>query len=158
MGIEIRKIQKEDKQAFVELSLALTKFNRRQHDKHYADFHNVLQIRKKRVEQRFEKLDAGSSIVVYMAFMDRQPAGYIRAFTYDNQLHCGCLDELYLTEEARGKNIGKKLINAMEQWMKDKGVVRLIVSVYSWNDQARKFYEEEGFCEYAVSFEKAIKQ
>ena len=91
-----------------------------------------------------------------MAFIDNKPAGYIRAFTYDKKHRRGCLDELYLTEEARGQGIGKKLLVAVTQWMAEQKVIRMIVSVYLWNASARKFYEEEGFLEYSSSYEKAI--
>ena len=77
-------------------------------------------------------------------------------FTYDKKLRRGCLDELYLTEEARGKGIGKKLLDAVAQWMAEQRVIRMIVSVYLWNTPTRKFYEEEGFLEYSSSYEKAI--
>ena len=91
-----------------------------------------------------------------MAFIDSKPAGYIRAFTYDKKLKYGCLDELYLTEEARGQGIGRKLLDAVTQWMTKQKIVRMIVSVYLWNTPAKKFYEEEGFLEYASSYEKVI--
>ena len=154
--IKIRKTKKEDKEAFVQLSLALTKFNKKQHDKHYKNFQEVLETRKQRVEERFDKLDKSSHLAVFMALIDNKPAGYIRAFTYDNKLRCGCLDELYLTPEARGQGIGKKLIDTATDWMTEKKVVRVTVSVYSWNASAKKFYEEEGFTEYATSYEKTI--
>ena len=156
MSIEIRKINENDKEAFVELSLALTKLNQRQHDKHYGDFEEFLEIRKRRVEERFDKINENPSKIIFMAFMDNKPAGYIRAFTYDQKLRRGCLDELYLTEEARGNGIGKKLLDVVTQWMKEQKVIRMIASVYLWNAPARAFYEEAGFQEYSSSFEKII--
>jgi len=156
MSIEIRKIEKKDRKAFVELSLALTKFNKKQHDKHYKNFQEILEVRKQRVEERFDKIDKSSHLAIFMAFINNKPIGYIRAFTYDNKLHCGCLDELYLTSEARGQGVGKKLLDAVTHWMTEKKVVRMTTSVYSWNASAKEFYEEKGFLEYAVSYEKTL--
>lgn len=156
MDVVIRKIQKGDRSDFIRLSMELTQYNKRQHDKFYSDFDQVLQVRKQRVEERFNKLEASTNLVIFMAFAGDEPLGYIRAFTYDQKLHCGCLDEIYIVDEARGRGIGKKLIAAVEEWMAQKGVVRMIVSVYAWNTQTRNFYKEAGFDEYAVSYQKPI--
>ena len=156
MDIEIRKINQQDKEAFIELSLALTKFNKRQHSKYYSNSQEFLEVRKQRVEERFDKINQSPSKIIFIAFIDNKPAGYIRAFTYDKKLRCGCLDELYLIEEARGQGIGKKLLGAVTQWMAEQKVIRMIVSVYLWNTPARKLYEEEGFLEYSSLYEKAI--
>lgn len=156
MSIEIRKIGPNDKEAFVELSLTLTKFNRRQHDKHYENFEKFLRVRKRRVEQRFDKIGQSPHTLVLMAFKDTKPVGYLRAFTYDQELRRGCLDELFLTEDARGQGISKKLLEAATQWMEEQNVIRMITSVYSWNTPARAFYEEAGFLEHSSSYEKVI--
>ena len=156
MSLEIRKINQNDRETFVELSLALTKFNRRQHDKHYADFEEFLRVRKRRVEERFDKIGQSPHTLIMMAFKNDQPAGYLRAFTYDKELRRGCLDEFFLKEETRGQGIGKTLLDAAIQWMKEQKVIRMITSVYSWNAPARAFYEEEGFLEHSSSYEKII--
>lgn len=57
MNIEIRKINQQDKEAFIEFSLALTQFNKRQHDKHCLNFLELLEIRKRRVEVTFDTID-----------------------------------------------------------------------------------------------------
>ncbi|MCK5180277.1 MAG: GNAT family N-acetyltransferase, partial [Candidatus Omnitrophica bacterium] len=129
MSLEIRKINQNDRETFVELSLALTKFNRRQHDKHYADFQEFLRVRKHRAEETFDKIDQSPHKLIMMAFKDDKPVGYLRAFTYDKKLRRGCLDELFLTEDARGQGISKKLLDAATQWMEEQNVIRMITSV-----------------------------
>ena len=156
MNIEIRKINKLDKEAFVELSLALTKFNKSQHDKHYPDFPELLKVRKRRLEEAVDKIDQSPHKSILMAFKDGQPVGYIRFFIYDRKLSQGCLDEFFLKKEARGRGIGKKLLDAATQWMREQNIARMITSVYSWNTPAREFYEQEGFLEYASAYEKVI--
>lgn len=154
--IEIRQIKEQDKEAFIALSLALTKFNKRQHDKHYPNFQEILDVRKKRVEEAFAKISKYSSKVIIMAFEDNIAVGYLRSYIHDHKLRVGCLDELFIKNEARGQGIGKKLLDAGTQWMKEKNIVRMITSVYFWNTSARTFYEQEGFKEYSVFCEKAI--
>jgi len=156
MKIKIRQLGLNDKKAFVELSLALTKFNKKQHDKYYKNLKYLLEVKRKRVEETFNNIKKTPSKKVFMAFLDDKPVGYIRAFTYDSKLKQGCIDELYIKKEARGLGIGKKLMDSVMKWMIKKEVKRMIVSVYSWNSPARKFYEEEGFLEYALSYEKII--
>ena len=156
MGIKIRKISQQDKKDFIELSLALTKFNKRQHNKCYSNFQEFLEVRRQRVQERFDKINQSPNKVIFMAFLNSKPVGYIRAFTYDKKLRDGCLDELYVTEEVRGQGVGKKLLDSVFQWMVEQNVIRMIVSVYSWNTSARKLYEKEGFLEYSSSYEKTM--
>jgi len=156
IDITIRKISQQDKEAFIELSLALTKFNKRQHDKYYSNFQEVLEVRKQRIQGRFDKINQSPDKIILMAFLNSKPVGYVRAFTYDKKLRYGCLDELYLKEEARGQGVGRKLLDFVYRWMAEKNVIRMIVSVYSWNALARKLYEKEGFLEHSSSYEKAM--
>lgn len=86
MSIEIRKINQHDKEAFIELSLALTEFNKGQHDKHYSDFQEFLQVRKRRVEEAFSKINQSPHKLILMAFQNNKPVGYIRSFIYGLKL------------------------------------------------------------------------
>lgn len=156
MSIEIRRITKADKEAFIELSLALTRFNQSQHEKNYSNFNEILAVRKKRVQEAFPGILKNPYKLVLMAFKNNNPVGYLRAYMQDWKLKVGCLDELFIKEEAQGGGVGKKLLNAGTQWMKEKKVVRMIASVYLWNAPARSFYEKEGFEEYSVFYEKKI--
>ena len=48
------------------------------------------------------------------------------------------------------------MIRGITKWMKRKKIVRMMISVYLWNNEAREFYKNEGFKEYAVLFEKDL--
>ena len=61
-----------------------------------------------------------------------------------------------LNEIARGFGIGQKLLNETLMWMKGKGINRVKLHVYAWNNNAKKIYERNGFKEYVVSYEKFI--
>ncbi len=41
-------------------------------------------------------------------------------------------------------------------WMKENNINRIKLHAYSWNSNAIKFYERNGFEKYAISFEKYI--
>lgn len=156
MEIEIKKAVKEDKAAFVELSIELTKFNKRQHDKYYNDFNEVLDVRRIRCENKFEEIDKKSNMLILMAYSGKKAVGYTKSYIIDQKLRVGYCNELYIKKEARGLGIGKKLLDESLKWMKQKKAVRAMMSVYLWNDGAKGFYEKEGFEAYAVSYEKKI--
>ncbi|MFC1645811.1 GNAT family N-acetyltransferase [Candidatus Omnitrophota bacterium] len=154
--IKIRRMSQQDKKAFIELSLALSRFNKKQHDKYYSNFQDFLHTRKRKVEKAFSKISQSPHKMVLMAFQNKKAVGYLRAFIYGPNLNQGCLDEFFLNEEVRGQGIGKKLLGAAIRWMSKQKVIRIIASVYLWNTSARRFYEQEGFHNYAVSYEKVI--
>ncbi|KJR44345.1 hypothetical protein UF75_5274 [Desulfosporosinus sp. I2] len=68
----------------------------------------------------------------------------------------GLFDELFVDVSARGFGIGRKLIDNVTHWMEEKGISRIKLHAYSWNNNAKRLYEKYGFKEYAVSYEKFI--
>lgn len=56
----------------------------------------------------------------------------------------------------RGLGLGKKLMDEVMAWFKHKGIDRVKLHAYAWNTKARSIYEEYGFNEYAISYEKFI--
>ena len=65
----------------------------------------------------------------------------------------GLFDELFVDAVARGLGVGQKLLDKTISWMKEKGINRIKLHAYSWNNQAKRLYEKKGFREYAVSYE-----
>jgi len=157
MNIEIRKITEDDRDAFVKLSLEFTQFNQKRPISYYPDNEKMLEIRKARVEERFDKINQSSSKVIFMAFMEDIPVGYIRAFTYDQKLRRGCLDELYIAEKARKQGVGKKLLDAVTEWMGEKKVVRMIVSVYYGIRTRASFTKKKVFVSILLPTEKTFR-
>jgi len=158
MNIEIRKPLETDKEAFINLSCELTKFNKRQHAKHYDDLKKVHAIRKEHVSKTFDAMEKRPGLFIRLAFCNGLPTGYVRAFIIDYKLKTACLDELYIKDSLRGKGIGKKLLESVTLWMKEKEIVRMTVSVYKWNEEAIRFYEKEGFESFALSYEKNLTE
>ncbi len=54
------------------------------------------------------------------------------------------LEDLIVTEQMRGKGVGKKLYEKVMEFGKDNGVKRVDWVVISWNKGAVKFYEQSG--------------
>lgn len=58
------------------------------------------------------------------------------------------LEELWIDEKNRGKNIGTMLIEKIEKCAKENNA--LGVRMETWNFQARGFYEKQGYIVYAT--------
>jgi RimJ/RimL family protein N-acetyltransferase len=47
--------------------------------------------------------------------------------------------------EARGIGVGRALMEAMEQWAREHGIVKITLRVFTHNDRARALYERMGY-------------
>lgn len=163
MNVEIRRAKETDKNVFVDFALKLSQFNRRNHNERckYDDYEMVLKAIQKRAEETFDNLNEDTLILI--AAVDSQPVGYAlgRIFQQDEAADngtgvMGLFDELFLDDAARGHGLGQKLIDEVMKWMKEKGVHRVKLHAYSWNQHAKKIYEQNGFEKYVESYEKFI--
>jgi GNAT superfamily N-acetyltransferase len=67
---------------------------------------------------------------------------YIRYSTWKGQRMY--LEDIIVTEEARGKGIGAKLMEALRQEAKVKGFSGIVWQVLEWNEPAFNFYRKFG--------------
>lgn len=159
----IREATDSDKNIFIEFSLKLARYNRNNHrDECKTDnFDLVLNSIKIKAENTFSNRNEKTLILI--AEQDEKAAGYALArifkeeSTADNGTgRTGLFDELFVEEWARGQKIGQKLTSKVMEWFKTNGIGRIKLQAYTWNKTAQKFYEKNGFREYAVSMEKFI--
>ncbi len=68
----------------------------------------------------------------------------------------GRITELVVTESARKQQIGKALLDAMEQFLKNKGCEDILLGVFAYNLQARSFYEKNGYHERMIECSKKL--
>lgn len=57
----------------------------------------------------------------------------------------GEITELIVSKKARGRGIGKVLMNKMEEYFKSLGCKYILLDVFAYNVNAIKFYEKEGY-------------
>ena len=57
----------------------------------------------------------------------------------------GRINELIVNKEYRGRNIGQKLFDAMEDYLRKEGCKAILIGVFAYNDSARRFYEKNGY-------------
>ena len=58
---------------------------------------------------------------------------------------CGVVTELVVSKNIRGKGIGKKLMQVMEEYFKSIGCEYISIEVFAYNKNAIRFYESEGY-------------
>jgi len=90
-------------------------------------------------------------------------AGIIRRFMEDDA-SClapsinGRILELFVEEGFRGQKIGRRLMEAMEEYFKEKGCRLVRVEAFAPNGVARQFYEDKcGYEEWLVDYVKELE-
>ena len=160
MKVSIRSAQDADKNRFIELSEKLSQFSRERHSNACKtdDYQNVLEAIRNKAEQTFLQRDDDMEIL--MAEVEGKVCGYAlgriiheEPWVDNGTGRMGLFDELYLDESTRGLGLGQEMIDKVMSWMKQKGITRVKLHAYSWNTHAKRIYEQNGFREYAVSYE-----
>jgi GNAT superfamily N-acetyltransferase len=163
MKIEIRRALDTDKSIFIDFAVKLSKFNRNNHTNEckYDNYESVIDSIKSKAEETF--ISRNEDTLILIAELEGKPVGYALGkifkedITADNGTgRMGLFDELFLDDTARGLGLGQKLIDETITWIKEKKINRIKLHAYSWNNNAKRLYERNGFKEYAVSYETFI--
>jgi GNAT superfamily N-acetyltransferase len=70
--------------------------------------------------------------------------------------HHGYLAELYVMPQARGKGLGRALIEACEAWARARGHKLLTVGVLAKNPSAIRAYEGTGYAPYWTTMRRYL--
>ena len=163
MKVKIRQAIESDKNIFIDFAVNLSKFNRSNHNSEckYDDYELVIKSIKGKAEETFKNRNEDTLILI--AELENKSVGYALGRIYEEDEtadngtgRVGLFDELYIDDIARGVGLGQKLLDETMKWMKEKGINRVKLHAYSWNNNAKRVYERNGFKEYAVSYETFI--
>lgn len=156
----IRKAVDSDREFYREFAVKLSEFNRSNHPEHskYDDYQVVLAEIRRKAEATFDARD--EDLLILIAEEAGQALGYALGRIYEEDPcadngtgRVGLFDELYLDAKARGHGLGQKLLDETMRWFESKGISRVKLHAYAWNETAKALYERNGFKEYAVSYE-----
>ena len=67
------------------------------------------------------------------------------------------INDMCVDENARGRSIGRLLVNNAKDYAKEIGATRLELSVWGFNSDARQFYEHLGLLERICRMEMSIE-
>ena len=102
----------------------------------------------------------------YLAIIDNEVVGVVMGVvgTYDEydylDYKCprrGVITELVVAKSARGKGIGKSLMDKMEEYFKSINCEYIMLEVFAYNENAIKFYDNIGYHARGIFNIKKIK-
>lgn len=93
---------------------------------------------------------------IFLAEQDGQVVGMLSFSIRPNLYHaesCCMVDEVVVAEKARGKGVGKALVQRLLLHAKEAGCAEASLSVMPGNTRAREFYRSLGFADEAILME-----
>ena len=114
----------------------------------FAEYENLtkhLEVTEKRIEAAF--FDEGSTVEGLVARSGSDLIGY--AFFFPNFASFRgqrgfYLEDIYVTEHARGKGVGEALLRELARLAESRGYERVDFLVLDWNESAIRFYKKLG--------------
>lgn len=91
---------------------------------------------------------------IFVAIKDNYVVGMVVGEKLGNI--CYLIKDIFVEEEYRHIGIGKRLIEAIENYARKKDYERIILNCYEFNKNAKGFYENEGFNTYVSTYEKKL--
>lgn len=68
----------------------------------------------------------------------------------------GRIIELVVSKKCRSKGIGKQLLNKMESYFLEVGCKGVLIDVFAYNENAKRFYYENGYFNRSIEMMKKI--
>ena len=113
--------------------------------------------------QELQRRHAEKHGIFLIAESGGQPVGWVFAHDETNEVfvieadrHHGFLAELYVAPQARGKGLGRALIEGCEAWARRRGHKLLTVGVLAKNPSAIRAYEGAGYAPYWITLRRYL--
>lgn len=158
MSVTIRRAEKEDARAVAELAFNLVV--------QHQDYDPIRFSRLADVDgmaSYYGSQTGAEDAAVIVAELDSRIVGF--AFVQFEEKNfadllksAAWLHDIYIDESARGRDIGKQLIEASAEVAKDLGADKLMLSVAARNELGRRFFDRMGFRETMVEMMLTIDQ
>ncbi|MBK8159913.1 MAG: GNAT family N-acetyltransferase [Rhodospirillaceae bacterium] len=92
-------------------------------------------------------------------------AGVVCGYIHLQPIHDEVLDQaigyvsiIAVSENAGGQGIGRKLMQAAEDWAREMNYPAIVLDVFASNETARRFYEKAGYGEDSLRLRKEIER
>lgn len=109
----------------------------------------------------FEASVREDGLRLFLAERDGEPVGYALTRMIDRPASSYMRRRLFLRVEEicvdvrfRRQGIGRALIQAVQEEARALGCPRVVLDVWSFNEEAMRFYQSMGFCAYQTFLEK----
>lgn len=116
------------------------------------------------LKKLLRKIDENSG-KIYFAEVDGRVVGYVAGFvgtqSKENLLEVipakvGYIEDLFVEDKYRGKNIGTLLMEKMEEYLKSQGCDSLWLEVFAPNKKAYEYYKKLGFMDREIGMLKKL--
>ncbi len=105
------------------------------------------------LSNRLDKLLDAVDVTIYVAEVDDQVVGLAEVYLRTDEQHIpervayqyGYLQSLIVASAFRGRGIGERLLNAAEQWAKERGASELRLETWEHESSPLGFYQEQGY-------------
>lgn len=102
-----------------------------------------------RVRNLRERIRAGNAIV-FVAENNGTIVGQLALFLSGTTADLG----MFVHKDARGRGIGRRMLDAAHAWAKEAGLMDFVLEVYTHNTRARAIYSAYGFVESGPRYEE----
>ncbi|HQU84090.1 MAG TPA: GNAT family N-acetyltransferase [Pyrinomonadaceae bacterium] len=145
MSVVVRRANSDDALKVGELAYKLAVQHRNYDAKRFSVFAKPAQM-----AQVYGRQTQAKDAAVLVAELEKEIVGFayleFEAINYAGLLENAVwLHDIYIEEAARGKNVGKLLIEFSAETAKKLGANKLMLSVAAKNEFARNFFENQGF-------------
>ena len=104
------------------------------------------------LKSRLAEIMEAEAAEIFIAEMDGRVVGFAEVYIREDESdpHRVCykyahLQSIMVTERHRGKDIGRKLLQSVEQWSHEYGSAELRLDIWEFPDGPLGFYEREGY-------------
>lgn len=154
VDMKIRKMKKKDYPAVERLSMQLHRVHRAGRPELFTD------VEYRYLPEFFESLLSNQEIISILAEADHRVVGVCFASLLSTsgmvRMRTAYIDEIVVDERYRRKGIGKALFLEAEKRAREQGAERVDLMVWSFNEDAIKFYEYCGMRPQRCIYEKGI--
>lgn len=150
MSVTVRRATRKDARKVAEMAIKLAFEHVSYDSRRFSELAPLEQA-----QQYYGSQTETSDAAVLVAQLEDEIVGFayiqFEAKDYANLLETAAwLHDIYITEAARGKNVGKLLIERSIEAAKELGADKLMLSVAAKNEFAKEFFERNGFRETMV--------